>query len=85
MKPETEYRPALRLIVDELPPVNKNLWLVSRQGIGYKGPWRPGEGVIAWCPLPDFTLEQKTRLDCLRQVGIDLTCLSPEPFQSVSV
>ena len=81
MKPETEYRPALRLIVDELPPVGRSLWLISRHGIGYKGVWRPGEGVIAWCPLPDFTPEQKARLNCLKRAGVDITCLNPETSQ----
>ena len=66
-RPMTEVAPMCRLIIDEMPPVNKQVWLISKQGNGFRGAYHPEYGVIAWAPIPKLTKEQKERL---RQAGV---------------
>lgn len=68
-----EFRPELRLIVDEAPPLATKLWLVTQFGHGFSGPYHPEHGVVAWSPLPKFSAEQKQRLQDMVAAGIDPT------------
>jgi hypothetical protein len=61
------------LIVDELPPLGKSVWLITRQGSGIRGAYHPEWGVIAWAPLPKLTPEQKRRLQAMKAEGTDPT------------
>jgi len=66
-KPLTEIEPSCRLIVDELPPLGQQVWLISKFGTGYKGVYTPPDDyIVAWSPLPALTKEQKIRL---REMG----------------
>ena len=68
-----EYRPELRLIVDEMPPLGTKVWLVTRYGHGFAGPFHPEYEVVAWAPLPKFTVEQKRRLRAMDAAFVDPT------------
>lgn len=68
-----ELRPEFRLIVDEVPPLGTKLWMVTRHGAGFAGAYHPEYGVIAWCPLPKLTPEQKRRLRGMKDADIDPT------------
>ena len=63
-----ELAPVPRLIIDELPPKGTKVWLISRYGFGYAREYRKDyKGIIAWCPLPKLTDEQKNRL---KSIGV---------------
>lgn len=68
-----EIRPELRLVVDEMPPLGTKVWLVTRYGHGFAGPYHDEYGVVAWSPLPKFTPEQKRRLMAMDAAKIDPT------------
>ena len=70
-----EFRPQLRLVVDELPPFGTKVWLVSEYGSGFAGVYHPEYGIVAWSPLPKFTPEQKRRLSALKLAGVKLSAL----------
>lgn len=59
-KPMSEVEPACRLIDDELPP-NKDVWLISKYGHGFRGTYNKHSdtNVVAWAPLPKLTEEQR--------------------------
>lgn len=69
----SELHPELRLIVDELPPLGKKIWMVTVFGNGFSGDYHPEYRVLAWCPLPKLTPEQKRRLTAMKAAGIDPT------------
>ena len=59
-KPVSEVAPVFRLIDDELPPMSKDVWLITRYGHGYRGRYdRNDNTIVAWAPLPKLTEEQK--------------------------
>ena len=64
---------ALRLIVDERPPLATKIYLLGAAGVGFIGQWYAESNVVAWSPLPRLTVEQKTRLRTLMAEGIDVT------------
>ena len=58
-----ELAPIPRLIVDEKPPIGKKIWLITKYGNGFAGTYDKHDmTVVAWCPLPKLTDEQKQRL-----------------------
>jgi hypothetical protein len=61
-----ELAPVPRLVMDEAPPVGVKLYLISDAGVGFLGQFHPEMRIIAWCPLPKLTENQKDRL---RAVG----------------
>lgn len=68
-----ELAPTLRLIVDELPPIGKKIYMVTKHGHGFLGDYHKEYQVVAWCGLPKFTPEQKRRLVGMEGAGIDPT------------
>lgn len=59
-KPLSEVAPICRLIDDELPPMSKDVWLITKYGHGFRGRYdKFDETVVAWTPLPKLTEEQK--------------------------
>lgn len=61
-KPMTELEPQCRLCMDEMPPLGRDVWLITRYGNGFRGAFHPEYGAVAWAPIPKLTEEQKTRL-----------------------
>jgi hypothetical protein len=58
-----ELGPIPRLIEDEKPPLATKIWLITKYGNGYAGTYDKTDPlVVAWCPLPKLTPEQKTRI-----------------------
>lgn len=68
-----ELAPVLRLVVDELPPIGKKIFMVTKHGHGFLGDYHKEYQVVAWCGLPKFTPEQKRRLVGMEGAGIDPT------------
>lgn len=68
-----ELRPVFRLVVDELPPIGTKIWMVTQYGNGFAGDYHKEYGIVAWCPLPKLTPEQKRRLKAMEGAGIDPT------------
>lgn len=68
-----EYRPELRMVVDELPPLGTKLYLVDSHGNGFLGPYHPEYGIVYWAHLPKRSAEQKRREMALIAAGVDLT------------
>lgn len=59
-----ELGPIPRLIVDEKPPLATKVWLVTKYGNGYAGCYdKTDPTIVAWCPLPKLSPEQKRRLN----------------------
>lgn len=70
----SEISPKLRLVVDEgPPPPGVRVWCVSMYGVGFASSYHPEYAIVAWCPLPKFTPEQKARMKALETAGIELT------------
>lgn len=69
----SEIKPELRLVVDEMPPKGTKLWLVTIFGNGFSGEYHPEFQIVAWCPLPKFSPEQKRRLRGMEIANIDPT------------
>jgi hypothetical protein len=68
IKPISEIQPSCRLIVDEKPPIGKDVWLISKYGHGYRGRWdKDDDSIVAWAPLPRLTSDQKETIR--RQYG----------------
>lgn len=64
-KPLSEVAPMCRLIDEELPPLSKDVWLITKYGNGYRGRYDrhyDKSMVVAWAPLPKLTEEQKKRI-----------------------
>lgn len=58
-----ELGPIPRLVIDERPPIGTKLWMITKFGNGYVGTYdKTDPHVVAWCPLPKLTKEQKQRL-----------------------
>jgi hypothetical protein len=57
-----ELAPVPRLVMDEAPPRGVKLYLISESGPGFLGQYHPEMQIIAWCPLPKLTENQKDRL-----------------------
>ena len=70
---KAEFKPELRLVIDEAPPLGTKIWLVNVWGTGVDGQFYEGGKFIAWAPLPKFSPEQKARIEALQQAGVDLT------------
>jgi hypothetical protein len=67
-----EERPAVRLIVDELPPIATKIWLITKYGNGYAGTYdKTDRLVVAWAPLPKLAPDQKRRLRAMEAAGVD--------------
>lgn len=56
-----EYRPELRFVIDERPPLATKIYMVSVFGNGFIGDWRPEYQIVAWAYLPKYSKEQKER------------------------
>lgn len=61
-KPLAEVAPRCRLCIDEMPPLGKNVWLITKNGCGFRGIYHEEYGVIAWAYLPKLDNAQKQRL-----------------------
>lgn len=62
-KPVSEVEPACRLLMDELPPLAQDVWLITKYGTGFRGRYsREDTSIVAWSPLPKMTAEQRARL-----------------------
>lgn len=62
-KPLSEVAPMCRLMMDEPPPIGTDIWLITMYGTGYRGRYNAmDKSVVAWCPLPKLTDDQKQRL-----------------------
>lgn len=73
-----ELGPIPRLVVDEAPPIGVKLWLITQYGNGFAGDWQKHyTNVVAWCPLPKLTPEQKRRL--LAMEASAMNPAEPEP------
>ena len=65
-KPVSEVQPTCRLIEDELPPMSKDVWLITKYGHGYRGRYdRNDDTIVAWSPLPKLTEAQREYIDDL--------------------
>ena len=59
----TELNPSVYLIKHAPPPKNTKIWLISKYGVGYAGPYDPEDNtLVAWAALPKMTKEQKEEL-----------------------
>lgn len=73
-----ELHPEPRLVVDVPPPKATKIWCISEHGTGFASHWHPEYGIVAWCPLPKMTPEQKRRLKTMREMNINPTVYNPE-------
>lgn len=58
-----EFKPEWRLISEEKPPISTKCLFLTRWGIACIGRWNPESELVAWCPLPSLTTEQKHKLE----------------------
>ena len=60
--PLAEVTPHCRLCIDEMPPLGKDVWLISKYGNGFRGAYHPEYDIVAWAYIPKLDPEQKERL-----------------------
>lgn len=61
-QPITAENPKLTLVMDQKPPMGSRIYMVSEYGAGFIGEYHPELGVVAWCPLPKLSQEDRQRL-----------------------
>jgi len=67
-----ELGPIPRLIVDEKPHIGHKVWLITKYGNGYAGTYdKTDPTIVAWCPLPKLSPEDKRRLMAMEAAGIN--------------
>lgn len=75
-----ELAPVPRLLMDEKPPIATKIWLITKYGNGYAGMYDKNDPtIVAWCPLPKLSPDDKRRLMAAEAAGLDLTQLNGEP------
>lgn len=68
-----EHKPLFNLTIEKRPPTNTKMIVRTLEGVSVISHYDPEFNIIAWCPMPTFSEEQRARIEDYKRQGFDIT------------